>query len=101
MEELVLGTNIWGACCSDPDRLLILLFFHLVQHLEECLSGLEWWGQPQGNPAQWMCPGFGSPPAALCPLNVGGTVLVQHAPLFNHVQKQLCGRLSCLAGDNK
>lgn len=47
MEELVLGRNMRGVWCSDPAKLLLLLFFHLVQHLEESFSALEWWDHPR------------------------------------------------------
>lgn len=75
-----------GAWCSDPARLLLLLFFHFVQHLEESFLASEWWGHPKV---------IQPSPCVLCwgtLLNVGGAVVIQCAQSFNHVH------LTCKAG---
>lgn len=59
MEELGLGRNMRGAWSSDPARLLLLLFLHLVQRLEERVSFIVI--QPSA---------YVNPPAVLYLLNV-------------------------------
>lgn len=96
MEELVLGKNMWGAWCSDPARLLLLLFSTLFSTWKREFLSLRVVGSPQVDPAQCTCAGFGSPPAALCLLNGGSSSM--ELLWFSALHHLTVCRSSCKAG---